>query len=125
MRIELGRVRDLLDDGGSADDEHRVLVDRLWPRGIAKERLAHDAWDKDIAPSPELRKAFHAGELDFEQFREHYLGELSDSDAPRRLLEAAADAEARDRKSTRLNSSHVAISYAVFCSKNTKAKLTT
>ena len=94
MRIELGRVRDLLDDGGSADDEHRVLVDRLWPRGIAKERLAHDAWDKDIAPSPELRKAFHAGELDFEQFREHYLGELSDSDAPRRLLEAAADAEA-------------------------------
>src|SRR5699024_447417 len=94
MRIELGRVRDLLDDGGSADGEHRVLVDRLWPRGIAKERLAYDAWDKDIAPSPELRKAFHAGELDFEQFREHYLGELSDSDAPRRLLEAAADAEA-------------------------------
>lgn len=94
MRIELGRVRDLLDDGGSADGEHRVLVDRLWPRGIAKERLDHDAWDKDIAPSPELRKAFHAGELDFEQFREHYLSELSDSDAPRRLLEAAADAEA-------------------------------
>jgi len=94
MRIELGRVRDLLDDGGSADDEHRVLVDRLWPRGIAKERLAHDAWDKDIAPSPELRKAFHAGELDFEQFREHYLGELAGSGAPRRLLEAATDAEA-------------------------------
>lgn len=95
MKIELGRVRDLLDDGGSADDEHRVLVDRLWPRGIKKERLVHDTWDKDAAPSPDLRKAFHSGDLGFETFRKYYLRELSDSKAPQRLLETAAETNAK------------------------------
>ena len=63
--------------------EFRVLVDRLWPRGMKKERLDHDAWDKDVAPSADLRKAFHSGELDFEEFSGHYRRELEDSDAPR------------------------------------------
>lgn len=92
--IELGRVRELLDDGGSDPGEHRVLVDRLWPRGIAKQRLAHDAWDKDVAPSPDLRTAFHRGELEYGEFRKHYLAELKDSEAPRQLLADAAAAQA-------------------------------
>ena len=43
----------------NATDGYRVLVDRLWPRGIKKEHLKYDVWEKDITPSPELRKWFH------------------------------------------------------------------
>lgn len=42
----------------NATDGYRVLVDRLWPRGIKKEHLKYDVWEKDITPSPELRKGF-------------------------------------------------------------------
>jgi len=42
-----------------AEDGYRVLVDRLWPRGMKKEYLKYDVWEKDITPSPELRKWFH------------------------------------------------------------------
>lgn len=55
---------------------YRVLVDRLWPRGIKKTDLAHDEWDKEITPSTELRKAFHEV-VDFATFREQYLAELA------------------------------------------------
>lgn len=94
-RIVLGRVRDLLDDEGPAPGEHRVLVDRLWPRGVKKERLVLDDWDKDVAPTTELRRAFHRGELDFEQFAARYLHELETSQAPAALLDAAREAGAR------------------------------
>ena len=43
-----------------AEDGYRVLVDRLWPRGMKKEFLKYDLWEKDITPSPSLRKWFHA-----------------------------------------------------------------
>ena len=89
--VELGRVRELLDDDGSGPAERRVLVDRLWPRGIAKERLAHDAWDKDVAPSSELRKAFHGGELDFEEFSARYRRELEEGEAAQALLDRAEE----------------------------------
>ncbi|WP_456285063.1 DUF488 domain-containing protein [Microbacterium sp. JZ101] len=46
-------------DAAEADDGWRVLVDRLWPRGVSRERAALDAWAKDVAPSPELRTAWH------------------------------------------------------------------
>lgn len=93
-RIVLGRVRDLLDDDGSDCGEHRVLVDRLWPRGVKKERLALDAWDKDVAPTTELRRAFHGGDLDFAEFRDRYLHELETSEAPAALITAAREAAA-------------------------------
>nr|WP_276545877.1 DUF488 family protein [Brachybacterium muris] len=90
----MGRVRDLLDDDGPAADEYRVLVDRLWPRGVKKERLVLDAWDKDVAPSTELRRAFHGGDLDFAQFSEQYRHEIGTSPAPAALLDAAREAGA-------------------------------
>ena len=61
----------------SADDGFRVLVDRLWPRGISKERAALDDWWKDIAPSPELRTWFGHKEERFAEFAEKYRAELS------------------------------------------------
>lgn len=92
--IEPARVRELLDDGGPAPGKLRALVDRLWPRGIAKTRLTVDVWTKDLAPSTALRRAFHHDGLGFEDFAERYRAELSDSPAPADFLERAAAAGA-------------------------------
>ena len=59
------------------DDGFRVLVDRLWPRGISKEHAALSDWWKDIAPTPELRKWFGHKAENFEAFTEKYRTELS------------------------------------------------
>lgn len=91
LTISLERVHDLLDDDGPADGECRVLVDRLWPRGVKKERLVHDEWDKDVAPSSELRKEFHGGELDFEEFSARYRRELEEGEAAQALLDRAEE----------------------------------
>lgn len=72
-------------------DGRRVLVDRLWPRGLTKADAALDAWAKDAAPSTELRKWFHAGEGDWPAFRRRYLRELADRpDATDELVEHLA-----------------------------------
>ena len=60
-------------------DGARVLVDRLWPRGLTKQSAAIDAWLRDLAPSSELRKWFHAQPERWEEFRRRYLHELSAS----------------------------------------------
>ncbi len=62
----------------SDEDGVRILVDRLWPRGVSKERAKIDFWFKDIAPSNELRKSFHEAEIDFKEFKAKYLRELSE-----------------------------------------------
>ena len=72
MELRLKRVY----DEPSADDGFRVLVDRLWPRGLSKERAALDLWAKDIAPSTELRKAFHHEDLSWSGFEAAYRAEL-------------------------------------------------
>jgi uncharacterized protein YeaO (DUF488 family) len=60
------------------EDGFRVLVDRLWPRGLTKERAHVDLWMKEIAPSDELRKWFHHGERDFAEFVKRYKKELAE-----------------------------------------------
>ncbi len=61
----------------SPQDGARVLVDRLWPRGLTKEAAAVDIWMKELAPSNELRQWFHAHPLQWEHFRRKYLKELT------------------------------------------------
>ncbi|MHC5113639.1 MAG: DUF488 domain-containing protein [Planctomycetota bacterium] len=74
MSIRIKRIYDEPSD----DDGYRVLVDRLWPRGVRKDAAGLDAWAKGVAPSPELRKTFgHAPER-FEEFTELYRAELDD-----------------------------------------------
>ncbi|HML04059.1 MAG TPA: DUF488 family protein [Candidatus Bathyarchaeia archaeon] len=58
------------------EDGHRILIDRLWPRGIAKENAKIDLWLKEIAPSDELRKWFHRDPEKWEEFRNKYENEL-------------------------------------------------
>ena len=77
MAVRLKRVY----DDPSPDDGYRVLVDRLWPRGLTKERAAVDSWAKDAAPSTELRRAFHRGDLTWGAFEEAYRGELAGNPA--------------------------------------------
>jgi uncharacterized protein YeaO (DUF488 family) len=71
----------------SSHDGARVLVDRLWPRGLKKADVALDAWLKDLAPSNELRQWFHAHRQQWNKFRERYLKELSSESANQALQE--------------------------------------
>jgi len=60
----------------SDDDGYRVLVDRIWPRGVSKTVANLDEWNKDVAPSTELRKWFDHKEERFEEFALRYRDEL-------------------------------------------------
>ena len=60
------------------DDGFRILVDRLWPRGISKEKAHLDLWLKEIAPSDELRTWFHHEEKNWDEFNKKYHKELSE-----------------------------------------------
>ena len=71
-------------------DGYRVLVDRLWPRGVKKEGLKLDEWAKDLAPSPDLRKWFGHDPAKWEEFRQRYKEELS-SPERREILAILAD----------------------------------
>ncbi len=90
MDIRCERVYDWTPEDGTFP----VLVDRLWPRGVKKERLAGVQWDKDIAPSADLRKDFHSGALGFEEFSGRYTDELEGSDAGQKLLARTKEAGA-------------------------------
>ena len=75
-------------DAPSADDGERILVDRLWPRGISKEKARIDYWLKEIAPSTELRKWFNHEHEKWEEFKQKYFEELnSNPEAVKEILE--------------------------------------
>ena len=77
MRICIKRVY----EAASPDDGERILVDRLWPRGLSKEKAAIDIWEKDVAPSAALRKWFGHDPDKFDDFRNKYRKELEDNPA--------------------------------------------
>lgn len=64
-------------DCKKSDGTYRMLIDRLWPRGIKKIDLQIDEWNKEIAPSAELRKWFGHKEAHFEEFTQQYIQELN------------------------------------------------
>ena len=74
QKIVIKRIYDDAEDS----DGHRVLVDRLWPRGLSKERADLDDWFKDVAPSPELRTWWDHDPDRFNDFTQRYEHELSD-----------------------------------------------
>ncbi len=65
-------------DTPSQNDGYRVLVDRLWPRGMSKEKASVDLWLKDIAPSNELRKWFNHEPDKWSEFKERYFAEIEE-----------------------------------------------
>ena len=80
----------------SDSDGHRILIDRLWPRGVSKEKAAIDYWARDIAPSNELRQWYQHDPAKWDEFRRRYFAELDanpDGVAALRVEIAAADAD--------------------------------
>jgi uncharacterized protein YeaO (DUF488 family) len=80
--ISIKRVYETASD----QDGARILVDRLWPRGVSKEAAALDLWAKDVAPTDELRKWFDHRPERFAEFKRRYLGELENNPAVAQLL---------------------------------------
>lgn len=94
------RTKRIYEEAAGADGK-RILVDRIWPRGMSKDRARLDRWDKEIAPSNDLRKWFHGNEGEWAEFAKRYEAEL-------RAREAELDtliAEARSGVITLLYSS--------------------
>ena len=65
-------------DPATSDDGYRVLIERLWPRGVRKEAAHLDAWEKGIAPSDELRRWYGHDSEKWEEFQKRYQEELKD-----------------------------------------------
>jgi uncharacterized protein YeaO (DUF488 family) len=86
-RFRIKRVYELPDK----HDGRRILVDRLWPRGLTKEKASIDLWLKDIAPSTELRKWFGHNPDRWEEFKERYLAELKGNSGQIQLLKQELD----------------------------------
>ncbi|MDE2613717.1 MAG: DUF488 family protein [Burkholderiales bacterium] len=63
-------------ESAAREDGERILVDRLWPRGLSKDTLALAAWDKDLSPSSELRQWFNHDSARWDEFRRRYAAEL-------------------------------------------------
>jgi len=72
--ISIKRAYDPADD----EDGFRILVDRLWPRGVSKDRLKIDLWLKEVAPSSQLRKWFAHDTQKWKEFQARYLEELKE-----------------------------------------------
>ncbi|ELZ00260.1 DUF488 domain-containing protein [Natrialba aegyptia] len=87
MEITTKRIYDDPDNDGA-----RVLVDRLWPRGVSKEEAQLDAWIKEVAPSDELRTWYDHDPDRWTEFKERYVSELKEKDdAVGRVLDVAKD----------------------------------
>lgn len=89
MKTRIKRVYEPADHS----DGYRILVDRLWPRGLTKERAAVDEWLRDVAPSAELRRWFGHDPARWSEFKRRYRLELHEGPAAtalRRLREVAA-----------------------------------
>lgn len=85
-------------DPPTRNDGYRVLVDRLWPRGVSKADLAIDEWNRDVAPSDELRRWYGHRPERWDEFRERYRRELEQR-AAREAITALAE-RARKRRVT-------------------------
>ena len=72
MDVRMKRVY----EPAASEDGYRVLIDRLWPRGVSRERAQLDQWDRELPPSRELRQWFGHEPSRFQEFRQRYIDEL-------------------------------------------------
>ena len=100
------KIKRIYDDP-SEKDGYRVLVDRLWPRGVSKEDAKIDEWDKDLAPSTDLRKWFDHRADRFDEFSTLYREELiekeSELDKLRKIAQSGTMTLLYAAKDTQLN----------------------
>ncbi|MEF2967040.1 DUF488 family protein [Paenibacillus sp. M1] len=79
------RIKRIYEEEEPADGR-RILVDRIWPRGVSKDKAAVDEWLKEIGPSHELRKWFGHKRENYEEFKDRYMKEVLESEERSRLL---------------------------------------
>lgn len=91
MKVDIRRVY----DPPASDEGLRVFVDRLWPRGLAKDALQYDLWAKELAPSPDLRKWFGHAPQRWAGFQEKYAQELALPAVKERMASIAKEAGQR------------------------------
>jgi uncharacterized protein YeaO (DUF488 family) len=91
--VFLKRVYEPFDEA----DGCRILIDRLWPRGISKEEARLSYWLKDVSPSSELRKWFGHIPERFEEFQSRYLNELQNNDHQSKAVEQIIDLASKER----------------------------
>lgn len=72
------KIRRAYEEKGK-EDGYRILIDRLWPRGLKKEELSYSWWAKEIPPSDKLRKSFHDSNDGFKEFKKSYKEELENN----------------------------------------------
>lgn len=90
-------------DAASTDDGYRIYIDRLWPRGLSHETFHYDSWDKQLAPSTQLREWFHQDpDTRWSEFKTRYSLELASNPAFQSLIKEISD----KIKVTLLYSSH-------------------
>lgn len=89
MDISIKRVY----EKAEKSDGQRILIDRLWPRGLSKEKAKVDLWIKDIAPSTTLRKWFSHDHAKWPEFQKRYLGELKNKEKQISLIKKLAHKE--------------------------------
>lgn len=87
LDLRIKRVYDPVD----SEDGFRVLIDRLWPRGLSKERAKLDLWLKEIAPSTELRQWFNHDPAKWPEFRQRYFSELDSREEEVKEIRARAE----------------------------------
>ena len=90
MKVDI-QIKRAYDEAASTDG-FRVLIDRLWPRGLSKDEFKFDAWCKELAPSPDLRKWFGHKVGNWEKFRADYRHELQDAEQRQRMTKLVQDA---------------------------------
>ena len=109
------RLRRVYEDPSPADGT-RVLVDRIWPRGLRKDAAHFDEWLKEVAPSTELRTWYGHEPDKFDEFRRRYLAELKHNDSLDRLKAIRRDGELTVLTATRdVDHSHAAVLAKLLC----------
>ena len=89
LRIKIERI---YDNPRGNNNSFRILVDRLWPRGLSKDKVKFDLWQKDIAPSNSLRKQFGHDKKKWKEFKRRYSKELDkNSDLANTIINKAKD----------------------------------
>jgi uncharacterized protein YeaO (DUF488 family) len=111
--IKIARVY----DETSPAKGYRILVDRLWPRGISKERLKLDRWMKEIAPSDELRKWYSHDIEKWNEFRTKYFTELDNNSATTELLDICRNRNVVFLYSTKVENINNAVALKMYVEK--------
>ena len=109
--------------GQSTEEKgYRILVDRLWPRGISKEKIRLDAWMKDIAPSDELRKWYSHDPEKWNDFKIRYFKELDKNPLTKELLEICRNGDVVFLYSTKTEEINNAVALKLYVEDKLKAE---